>query len=91
MEISIDNQYVTKSLQRYRFLPKQPNTEKITNLMIFLNLGWVQNAEMINIVITKICQYWQLFVMNIYHSTLNFCQWWHFLWSSTLKNGIFEE
>jgi hypothetical protein len=36
MEISIDNQYVTKSLQRYRFLPKQPkeNTEKITNLMI---------------------------------------------------------
>ena len=59
--------------------------------MIFLNLGWVQNAEMINIVITKICQYWQLFVMNIYHSTLNFCQWWHFLWSSTLKNGIYEE
>ena len=36
MEISIDNQYVTKSLQRYRFLTKQPkeNTEKITNLMI---------------------------------------------------------
>ncbi len=36
MEISIDNQYVTKPLQRYRFLPKQPkeNTEKITNLMI---------------------------------------------------------
>ena len=35
-EITIDNQHVTKSLQRYRFLPKQPkeNTEKITNLMI---------------------------------------------------------
>ena len=29
-EITIDNQYVTKSLQRYRILPKQPkeNTEK---------------------------------------------------------------
>ena len=39
MEISIDNQYFTKSLQRYRFLPKQPkeNTEKITNLMIFFD------------------------------------------------------
>ena len=39
MEISIDNQYVIKSLQRYRFLPKQPkeNTEKIKNLMIFLD------------------------------------------------------
>ena len=24
MKITIDNQYVTKSLQRYRFLPKQP-------------------------------------------------------------------
>ena len=70
---------------------QKKNTEKIINLMIFLNLGWVQNAEMINIVITKICRYWQLFVMNIYHSTLNFCQWWHFLWSSTLKNGIYEE
>ena len=35
-EITIDNQHVTKSLQRYRFLPKQPkeNIEKITNLMI---------------------------------------------------------
>ena len=40
-EITIDNQHVTKSLQRYKFLPKQPkeNTEKITNLMIFLDLG----------------------------------------------------
>ena len=37
-EITIDNQHVTKSLQWYKFLPKQPkeNTEKITNLMIFL-------------------------------------------------------
>ena len=37
-EITIDNQHVTKSLQRYIFLPKQPkeNTEKFTNLMIFL-------------------------------------------------------
>ena len=36
-EITIDNQHVTKSLQRYRFLPKQPkeNTEKITNLLHF--------------------------------------------------------
>ena len=40
MEIYIDNQHVTKSPQRYIFLPKQPkeNTEKITNLMIFLDL-----------------------------------------------------
>ena len=52
---------------------QKKNTEKIINLMIFLNLGWVQNAEIINIVIAKICQ------------------WWHFLWSSTLKNGIYEE
>ena len=38
-KISIDNQHVTKSLQRYKFLPKQPkeNKEKITNLMIFLD------------------------------------------------------
>ena len=36
-EITIDNQHVIKSLQRYRFLPKQPkeNTEKIKNLMFF--------------------------------------------------------
>ena len=29
-EITIDNQHVTKSIQRYKFLPKQPkeNTEK---------------------------------------------------------------
>lgn len=48
-EITIDNQYVTKSLQRYKFLPKQPkeNTEKkITNLPIFLDLDWLWNAEM---------------------------------------------
>jgi hypothetical protein len=40
MEIIIDNQHVTKSLQRYKFLPKQPkeNAEEITNLMIFLDL-----------------------------------------------------
>ena len=37
-EITIDNQHVTKLLQRYIFLPKQPkeNTEKITNLLHFL-------------------------------------------------------
>ena len=37
-EITIDNQLVTKSLQRYRFLPKQPkeNTEKNNKLVIFL-------------------------------------------------------
>lgn len=36
-EMTIDNQHVTKSLQRYEFLPKQPkeNTEKITNLSHF--------------------------------------------------------
>ena len=40
-EITIDNQHVTKLLQRYRILPKQPkeNTEKITNLMLFLDSG----------------------------------------------------
>ena len=39
-EKSIQKQHVTKSMQRYRFLPKQPkeNTEKIINLMIFLIL-----------------------------------------------------
>ena len=39
-EITIDNQHVTKSLQSDIFLPKQPkeNTEKIKNLMIFLDL-----------------------------------------------------
>ena len=31
MEISIDNQYVTKSLQRYRFLPKQPKEKHRKN------------------------------------------------------------
>ena len=38
-EITIDNQHVTKSLQRYIFSPKQPkeNIEKIINLMIFLD------------------------------------------------------
>ena len=42
-EIAIDNQHVTKSLQMYEFLPKQPkeNTEKITNLSHFLDFGWV--------------------------------------------------
>ena len=37
-EITIDNQYVTKSLQRCRFLPKQPkeNTEKSQTCHIFL-------------------------------------------------------
>lgn len=46
-EITIDNQYVTKSPQRYRFLPKQPkeNTEKNTNLMIFLDSGWLYMEE----------------------------------------------
>lgn len=46
-EITIDNQHVTKSLQRYKFLPKQPkeNTEKITNLMIFLDSGWLYMEE----------------------------------------------
>jgi len=37
------------------------------------------------IVVTKICQYWQLLVVRPYSSTLNFCQWWYFLWSSTQK------
>ena len=42
-EITIDNQHVTKSLQRYRFLPKQPkeNTEKITFLPHFLDLDFI--------------------------------------------------
>ena len=46
-EITIDNQHVTKSLQRYGFLPKQPkeNTEKITNPMIFLDSGWLYMEE----------------------------------------------
>ena len=36
-EITTDNQHVTKSVQKYEFLPKQSkeNTEKIANLMFF--------------------------------------------------------
>ena len=47
-EITIDNQHVTKSLQKYKFLPKQPkeNTEKITNLPHFFDLDWLCDAEM---------------------------------------------
>ena len=50
MEITIDNQYVTKSLQRYRFLPKQPkeNTEKNHKLddfsVIFVSFSVVCNC-----------------------------------------------
>ena len=43
-EITIDNQHVTKSLQRYEFSPQnnqKKNTEKITNLSHFLDFGWV--------------------------------------------------
>ena len=47
-KISIDNQHVTKSIQRYIFLPEQPkeNTKKITSLSHFLDLDWLWNAEM---------------------------------------------
>ena len=39
-EITTDNQHVTKSLQRYRFLPKQPkeNTENVSLLLHFFDL-----------------------------------------------------
>lgn len=43
-EITIDNQHVTKSLQRYRFLPKQPkeNTEKsqTCNFLIWIDYAY---------------------------------------------------
>ena len=46
-EIAIDNQHVTKSLQRDEFLPKQPkeNIEKIANLMFFLDSCWLYMEE----------------------------------------------
>ncbi len=49
MEIYIDNQYVTKSLQRYRFLPKQPKEKhrknhKIATFSLF-RLGRTWNRE----------------------------------------------
>ena len=49
-KITIDNQHVTKSLQMYEFLPKQPkeNTEKITNLSHFLVFGLVMECENYN-------------------------------------------
>ena len=80
-KITIDNQHVTKSLQRYKFLPKQPkeNTENITNLSHFLVFGWVKNAEIINIVITKICQYCQVLAVRLVLVALNICHYWHFL------------
>ena len=41
IKISIDNQHVTKPIQRYRFSSKQPkeNTEKITNLPHFFRFA----------------------------------------------------
>lgn len=46
-EITIDNPHVTKSLQRYKFLPKQPKENKKNHkLAIFLDLDWLWNAEM---------------------------------------------
>ena len=46
-EITIDNQHVTRLLQRYRFISKQPkeNIEKIINLMIFLDSDWLYMEE----------------------------------------------
>ena len=66
-EITIDNQHVTKSLQRYVFLPKQPkeNTEKITSLPLVFNFGWLCDAEIPNFATTKICHYWHLYYSRI--------------------------
>ena len=62
-EITIDNQHVTKSLQRYIFLPKQPkeNTEEITNLMIFLDSCHLYNAD-----IPKLCFYYNLPILTTF-------------------------
>ena len=51
------------SLQRYRFLPKQPkeNTEKITNLMIFLDSCHLYNAD-----IPKLCFYYNLPILTTF-------------------------
>ena len=45
-EITIDNQQVKKSLQRYIFLAEQPkeNTEKITNMLHVLYSHHLHNA-----------------------------------------------
>ena len=63
MEITIDNQHVTKLFQRYRFLPKQPkeNTEEITNLMFFLDSGHLYNAD-----IPKLCYYYNLPILTTF-------------------------
>ena len=61
--ITIDNQHVIKSLQRYRFLPKQPkeNTEKNINLMIFLDSCHLYNAD-----IPKLCYYYNLPILTTF-------------------------
>ena len=60
-EITIDNQHVTKSRQRYGFLPKQPkeNTEKKSQTC-HIFLFWIGYAiqKCQNVAIPKICQHW---------------------------------
>ena len=55
IKISIDNQHVTKSLQKYRFLPKQPkeNTEKSQTCHIFVILVGHRLQKCQKIVVTK--------------------------------------
>ena len=50
-------------LQRYRFLPKQPkeNTEKIINLMLFLDSCHLYNAD-----IPKLCYYYNLPILTTF-------------------------
>ena len=51
------------SLQRYRFLPEQPkeNTEKIINLMLFLDSCHLYNAD-----IPKLCYYYNLPILTTF-------------------------
>ena len=57
IKISIDNQHVTKPMQRYDILPEQPkeNTEKITNLMIFLDSEHLYQTKIAVESTTEVC------------------------------------
>ena len=79
-EITIDNQHVTKSLQRYEFLPKQPkeNTEKTQTCHIFLilvghrMLKWKKHSRLTRYVSPTV--YPQAFCLLAYILFLHFYQ-----------------
>ena len=44
---------------------QKENTEKITNLLLIFDFGWLCDAEMPKFATTKICQYKQLLVVGL--------------------------